>query len=108
MASKVSVSYQTIKTKVYLTAILTVLGVRFLPLTVTVTLTTHTPFFKVLIAVPRTLQIFFEDAATLSTYFEPVGAFSLARLSSFDFTTDLPAFTEYKATTADDVALPDV
>ena len=77
----------------------------------TVTLTTHVPFFKVLIVVPKTLQIFFEDALTLSAYFEPVGAFRLASLSSFDFTATSPAFTAYIVATADneeDVALPDV
>ena len=90
----VRVAFRSTEDETYLTVILTVFAIGILPFNVTVTLTAHVPFFKVLIAVPKTLQIFFEDTATLSAYFEPVGAFSLACVSSFDFGATSPTFTE--------------
>ena len=85
----------------YLTTIFTDLEVGFLPFGVTMTLTEHVPVLTVLIAVPRTLQIFFDDAETVSAYFEPIGNFRLAKDSNLDLTVVAPAFTEYGAATVD-------
>jgi hypothetical protein len=86
--------FPTLLFSFYLTTIFTDLEVGFLPFGVTMTLTEQVPFLTVLIAVPETLQIFFDDAETVSANFEPVGNFSFAKDNNFVFAVVAPAFTE--------------
>jgi hypothetical protein len=44
--------------------------------------------------VPKTLQIFFDVADTVTAYFEPVGNLSFARANNFDLTVVAPTLTE--------------
>ena len=76
----------------YLTVILTVLEVAFLPAGVTDTFAEQVPFLTALTPVPATLQMLLPD--TVTAYLEPAGAFRLASDNSFAFEVVTPAFTE--------------